>query len=219
MLSRRDLLVGFPGLCSILPRNVRSAERWMERHPEEWNPSDIQDVLNRSAWVREVTLISIPDAKEDPKQLKAQLPGPTQFKVLVRWESGLPVRLARHAASLPDKGVNRYTVSLTRLPLEYLAAAAAPSGRGSVDATQDAIAAQLTKSATIDRPGKETIRAEKAYWVYADFSPRVDIVFPRDKNAIEAEEWEITVGARVGDMLLRARFLLKEMVYRGELEL
>ena len=219
MLSRRDLLVGLPGLYSILPRNAYSAERWMERHPEEWNPSDIQDVLNRSAWVREVTLNSVPDPKEDPKQQKAQRPGLTQFKAVVRWESGLPVRLARRAASLPDKGVNRYIVSLTRLPLEYMAAAAAPSGRGSIDATQDAVAAQLTSSATIDRPGKEPIRAERAYWVYADFSPRVDVVFPRDKNPIAAEEWEATVNGRAGDFLVRARFSLKEMVYRGELEL
>jgi hypothetical protein len=162
-----------------------------------------------------VTLNSTPNAEETAKGGKERRPGVTEFKVLVRWESSLPVRLARRAAS-PDKGADHYIVSITRLPMEYLSAS---SGKGAAGAAQDAVAAQLASTCTIDRAGKGPIKAQKAYWAYADFSPRVDIVFPREGNPIGLADWEATVSGRVGDFLLRARFTLKQMVYRGELEL
>jgi hypothetical protein len=218
MPSRRDILKALPGLgCGLgLCASAFAAERWADRRPDEWSPSDIQDVLDRSPWVREVTLNSSPTAASQSNGKTARRPGITEFKVTVRWESGLPVRLARHLATLPDKGANRYTISITRMPLDYLTAAL---GLKSADETKAAVAKQLAETCTIDRDGKESIRAERAYWVYNDFSQRVDIVFPRDKNPVKLDDWEAAISGRAGDFLVRARFSLKQMVFRGELEL
>ncbi len=215
MLSRRDLLIIAPGSCLGLLSRASAAARWLDRNPNEWTPADVQDVLDRSAWIREVTLNSNPSAREQARGEKERRPSLSEFKVVVRWESGLPIRLARRLTSLPDKGVDRYVISVSRLPVEYIAASSALK---STEAAEAAIAAQLAGSCSIDRDGKESIRAERAYWVCSDFSQRLDLVFPRQKNLVRYEDWEATVSGRVGEFLLRARFSLKQMVYRGLLE-
>jgi hypothetical protein len=216
MLSRRNLLIAFPGACLGLSQRAIAADRWAGRRPEEWTPSDIQDVVDRSAWTREVTLSSVPATPGQPKGQSQPRASLSEFKVFVRWESGLPMRLARHTATLPDKGADRYMISVSRMPVEYMTAA---MGLKTADAAEAAIADQFASSCSINRDSRESIRAERAYWVYDNFSRRVNIVFPRAKNPIRLEDWEVTVSGRAGEFLLRARFSLNQMVYRGELEL
>src|SRR5215475_5191069 len=137
-INRRGfLLVPF-----CLPGLARAAENWMDRKPAEWTPDDIQIVLNHSAWVREASLGMDP-GDNSGRRKKKPAGRPTQFNILVRWESGLPVRLARKTATLPDAGVDRYVISVNRLPLPFLAAVLGVKPEQA--SAKDQIAAELGK--------------------------------------------------------------------------
>ena len=116
-LNRRGFLLA----PFFVPRLASAAQRWLDRKPAEWTPDDIQTILNRSAWVREARLGTHP-ADGERRQQKQGGSRLTEFNILVRWESGLPVRLARRIATLPDAGVDRYVISVSRLPLPFLSA-------------------------------------------------------------------------------------------------
>jgi hypothetical protein len=222
--TRRDFLAASSGIAALYPLVGRCASTWEDRNPPEWTPEDIQIILNRSAWTREVTLEVTPSAAA-PGQPAKRPQGhgvPIDFKALVRWESGLPVRLARRADPRSDKAGGQYQLSINRLPLAFIEQT---SGSGMVHPDQGAsvmtpeIAAQIAQNSTLERTGKNAIRANHAEWVEAEFSPRVVIFFPLGKDPIQAEDREVSLVSQVGALGVRARFLLKDMVYRGKLEL
>ncbi len=212
--TRRDFLIA----CSVLPQLAGATARWLHEKPSNWRPDDIEAILNHSAWVREAPLEMDPATAGSAKKVKQGQGLPTDFTVLVRWESGLPVRLARGKTSLPGEQLDHYEVSVSRLPLAFLAAI---SGRKpGEDLGSAEVAVLLAKSTTIERTGKDPLRAEHAEWINADFSPRISISFPRpQKDPIQLADWDVAVVGRIGMSMFRARFPLRPMVYRGKLEL
>jgi len=211
---------------ALLPSFGYATATWEDRNPWEWTPEDIQTVLNHSAWVREVSLEINPPAETPgrprPKSSRASHGLATEFKAVVRWESGLPVRLARKTATLPDKGVGQYIVSISRLPLEFIEQS---SGNGTIHHDQGAgldktaLAERVAKASSLQRTGKDTIAASHGEWVESDFSPRVVIFFPLGDKPIQPEDREVGLVSQIGALAVRARFSLKEMVYRDRLEL
>ena len=224
--NRRDFLLATSGAMALLPRFGYASATWEDRNPWEWTPQDIQTVLNHSAWVREVSLEinSLVDTsgRAKPKSSRPNHGLPTEFKAVVRWESGLPVRLARKTATLPDKGVGQYMVSVSRLPLEFIEQS---SGNGTISHDQGAgldktaLAERFAKNSLIERVGKDPIKANHAEWVEADFSPRVVIFFPLGEKPIQPEDREVDLVSQIGALVIRAKFFLKDMVYRDRLEL
>jgi len=199
---------------------------WEDRNPWEWTPEDIQTVLNHSAWVREVSLEINPPV-ETPGHARPKSSRPahglqTEFRSVVRWESGLPVRLARKTATLPDKGVGQYILSVSRLPLEFIEQS---SGSGTIHHDQGAgldktaLAERVAKASSLQRSGKDAIPASHGEWVESDFSPRVVVFFPLSEKPIQPEDREVDLVSQVGALVIRAKFSLKEMVYRDRLEL
>jgi hypothetical protein len=211
---------------ALLPPFGHATARWEDRNPWEWTPEDIQTVLNHSAWVREVSLEINPPVETPghpkPKSSRPNHGVATEFRAVVRWESGLPVRLARKTASLPDKGVGQYMLSVSRLPLEFIEQS---SGNGTIHRDQGAgldktaLAERVAKSSSLQRSGKDAIPANHAEWVESDFSPRVVIFFPLSEKPIQPEDREVDLVSQIGALVVRARFSLKEMVYRDRLEL
>src|SRR5262249_9224466 len=183
-----------------------------------WTPEDILTILNRSAWVREVPL-ELPSAESGTTRgTKSGRGSPTQFSVVVRWESGLPVRLARRIATPAGSVPERYVVSVSRLPLASLGAYA--GRQHGEELSKSEVAAHLAATAVIEQGGKGmAIRAEKAEWQVSELSQRVNISFPRSQNPIELAEGDVVVAGQMGGLGFKARFALKPMVYREKLEL
>jgi len=219
--TRRDFLVASTGVVALFRSVGRSAGTWEDRNPPEWTPEDIQIILNHSAWTREVALEITPAAAAPGRATSNQKQGrgvPIEFKALVRWESGLPVRLARRAAPVPAQ----YQLSINRLPLTFIEQT---SGSGMVHRDQGEsvmtpeVAARIAQNSFLQRNGKVPILANHAEWIEADFSPRVVIFFPLGADPISPEDREVSLVSQVGNLGVRARFVLKDMVYRGKLEL
>jgi hypothetical protein len=226
--TRRDFLVASSGAAALIPWVGLASGPWEDRNPPEWTPEDIQTILNRSAWTREVSLEVTPSptapgrVTSNRQQQNHGRGVPIDFKALVRWESGLPVRLARRGDPRSEKTGGQYQLSINRLPLAFIEQT---SGTGMVHNDQGAsvmtpeVAERVAQNSTLDRTGKNPIRANHAEWIEAEFSPRIVIFFPLGADPIQAEDKEVNLVSQIGTLGVRARFTLKEMVYRGRLEL
>jgi hypothetical protein len=222
--TRRDFLCASSGVLAFFPPTGLAAEAWVEKKPGEWSPKDIQTILNQSPWAREARL-----EMNAPTASPGGMPGgqreiggmPAEFKVLVRWESGLPIRLARKNISPPNNPPGQYVLSISRLPTAYIAIASGGNrGRGAEkDPSRAELAERIAQSTTLQREGKDPISANHAEWAEDDFSPRMMIFFPLPRQPIRLEDREVGLICQIGAFVVRARFSLKRMVYRGALEL
>jgi len=219
------------GVLAFFPPTGLAAIGWVDKKPTEWNPSDIQTILNRSPWTREAGLEFTPDAIDagggktgrratavEGLRDKRTLTG---FKVLVRWESGLPIRQARRPTSPASNDTAHYVLSISRVPMAFLAALS-PGGQARPDATNgpnEEDVARIAQFSSIQRDGQDPIPADHADWSASDFESRIMISFSKGRQPIELPDREVIFVSRIGDLIVRAPFILKEMVYRGELEL
>lgn len=229
--SRRDFILASSGALAFFPPLGLAAKGWRDKKPTEWSPADIDTILDRSGWTREAVpeftpaAIESGDGKGGRKASAAEglrdkrtLP---EFKILVRWESGLPIRLARRT-SAPVNDTTHYALSMSRVPMAFMAAlSTGGSGRQGAKDTPDLtdIATRVAQFSSIERDGKDPIHADQAYWMESDFESRIMINFSKGRQPIELTEREVTFVSRIGDLIVRAPFFLKEMMYRGKLEL
>lgn len=218
-LDRREVLRLSLGLGGYAVRQLHGEDKWPEKKPEEWTPADVQTILNDSAWVRQARLLMDSSALADRAERDSRRV-PTEFAAIVRWESGLPVRLARRAAS--SSGTPQYLLSISRLPLPYMGGMSGRQpGRAAIDEgiIRNEIATQLAQTARIERPGKDQIAATGAVWLEIAFAQAILISFPHGPQPISLQDGEVTLAARAGSFTLSTRFPLHSMVYRGKLEL
>ncbi len=225
--SRRQFLLASTGVLACLPGG-RAAETWMDKKPSEWDSDDIQTILSHSGWARvtspELTPSSLRAGEKKGKRVAAaeglrDKRTLTDFKVLVCWESGLPVRLARKAISPSGDTAPHYVLSMSRMPIAFMSALVGGGKAGKESADKQEIADQILKTSSLQREGKNPIPADRANWVESEFEPRVVISFPQDRQTIEFADRTVTFTTQIGTLVIRALFPLKDMFYRGNLEL
>ena len=180
---------------------------------------DIQAILNRSPWVKgvypELSSAWLHSLEKGGKRIVAaegirDKRTLTEFTVTVRWESGLPVRLARKSADLPA----HYVLSASRIPLAFMAAMA-----GAQVKDRETLVRQMEQTSSLQWGREPPIPADHAAWTESDFEPRVVISFPRGGRPPAPSDGAVTFASQMGFLLLRASFPLRKMVYRGKLEL
>ena len=147
----------------------------------------------------------------------------SEFTCQVRWESGLPMRLARRLTPGPrvtdDKS---YVLSINNLPVAFLADSLGQiSGRlgQNEDRVKDNITTQLRESALLQPEGKEPIHAVRADWVNGNFKSSVMVTFSASEHPIQLSDGQVIFSSQIGVFRLTAAFSLKRMTYRGKLEL
>jgi hypothetical protein len=156
----------------------------------------------------------------------AMMSAPSLPPVTVRWESAEPVRNAEGRTKFPPEvlaEINRvaaqyYILSLTGVQNR-------PSRRGGpggpeaqANSEQGAAAAPQFRSISIQRKGKDPVMPEKALSVSTPDGPVVIMLFNR-KDEITNADNEVTFEANTGMMSIKTKFKLKDMNYRGKLEL
>jgi hypothetical protein len=218
--SRRSFLCACSGVLTLFSGTGHTAGEWMSTHPEEWTPADIQAILNRSPWVKgvypELSPAWLRSLEKRGKRIVAaegirDKRTLTEFTVLVRWESGLPVRLARKSADVPA----HYVLSVSRIPLAFMAAMAG----GAQPKDKEALSRQMLLTSSLQWGGEAPIPADHAAWTESEFEPRVVISFPRGAQPLAAPGGTVTFTSQMGLLLIRASFPLRKMVYRDKLEL
>lgn len=226
-VTRRDLIRTAGGLsvgAAFRAQLLAAPEFWNQTQPQDWTAEEVRELLTRSPWAKpasidnkgEVGTLGGPRRTrrsngEGPPGGAAPANAPRiDWRAIVRWESALPVRLAMKDVAVEDFQ-NFYVLTLIgNLP------SAMPSGDS--DAAQEALT-YLKEATTLSHKGDavhlDHLESERHSTVSEAgtrfyFSRKLDLM-PKDKEAV--------FETRIGPLNIRCRFPLRDMTYRGQLEL
>lgn len=141
-----------------------------------------------------------------------------QMKALVRWETAAPIRDASKRQLLRDPS-GSYVISVSGLP--RMDAPGAGRGVPSEDAADGndrsrTMAESPRETTFLQRKGKESIAT-----VHTESGADGTLLFyfPNDTDPISLDDREVVFRTKLGPLELKARFVPKEMRYRGKLTL
>jgi hypothetical protein len=140
---------------------------------------------------------------------------PVKFRVLTRWETAKPVRLAG-GPEVPEPTGQFYVIRLRGLPL--MPASKVTPGEPVSD-PNEAILQALKIGSQLERSGKAAIPCAHLFTGSGNMSTEVLLFFPRVADPITIADKVVTLESRFAVFHLAIKFPLKEMMYRGELAL
>ncbi len=159
---------------------------------------------------------SVPIGEEVPPVPNTDSGPPVQFRVLARWETAKPVRLAGRP-EVPEVTGQFYVVRLRGLPLMPPSKVApgdvAPNpNEGMLKAIKD--------GSRLERKDKPTIPCAHLFTGSGDKLNEVLLFFPRrEDDPITVADKLVTLESRFAAFHLSIKFPLKDMLYKGELSL
>lgn len=141
----------------------------------------------------------------------AERPGPPQpvFRLLVRWESALPVRAAEfkiHESGPPTLSDDGYTIAVYGIPGTYFKGDPRSLGE------------PLKGEAVLRRQGKKDVRPSVVEVFQFDRGVAAVYLFPLSAE-IGARDRTIEFSALIGRLQVSQTFLLDQMKLQGKLEL
>jgi len=210
-----------------LPSTIRlhgaaAKEFWDEKFPEDWTPGEIKQIMASSPWVQpaEVKFNGGPGGASGFSADGYFSPGdrviyegahaeksPGAFHALARWESAKPLCAAQKRT--PDGASDFYILSLTGdFPDELR------PRDGEDAASSEARVDMLRTSTKLDRKSGGPIYLARVQSIMGGelfYFPRMD--------PITASSKEVTFVTKMGPLEFKSKFVLKDMLYRGKLEL
>lgn len=224
MMTRRSALFSLAGLGRLASVALAAAakEFWDEKDPSQWSKEEIERMLNQSPWAKPASIsynTAVPGFSPGVFGRRSGLAtinrsggaattdggdGKLNFHAVIRWESSRPIRAAEK-------------MKLDEEPDAYVLAAIGDFPAGDVDETQpaheqrDAMLREFTK---LERHGAPTIYLERT----ESIGGGLRFYFSR-LEPITASNREIAFSTKMGPLEIKAKFLLKDMVYRGKLDL
>lgn len=226
--TRRSVVLRALGLGGAISLGAISAlgatakPFWEEKPPEQWTKDEIDQLLNNSPWAQKAAVNFdggpggaggfLYGGAISPSQ-RVQYEGahaeksPGAFHAVARWESARPLCQAQKRA--PDGAKDFYIIGLTGDFPD--AAKAAPDEAPSAAEER----AEMLRSHTLlERKGDGPL--------YLDHIQSIqdgEFFYFSRLDEIKASHKEITFTTKLGPMDFKAKFVLKDMVYRGKLEL
>jgi hypothetical protein len=158
---------------------------------------------------------STPIGEAPPPPPKPDPGRPVQFRVLARWESAKPVRLAG-APELPEFTGQFYVIRLRGLPLMP-----APKTRPEevVPNPNESMLQAIKAGSSLERKDKPGIRCDHLFMGSGNAASEVLLFFARGADPIQLADKLVTLESRFAPFHLTVKFPLKEMIYKGELAL
>jgi len=158
---------------------------------------------------------SVPIGEPVPRAPEA--PGePVQFRVLARWETAKPVRLAG-APEVTELTGQFYVVRLRGLPL--MSPPKVQPGEAAPPNPNEGMLPAIKAGSRLERAGKAPIPCAHLFTGSGNASTEVLLFFSRAADAITIADKVVVLESRFAVFHLSIKFSLKEMMYRGELAL
>lgn len=157
---------------------------------------------------------SVPIGEAPPLPPNPDPGHPVQFRVLVRWESAKPVRLAG-GPELPQLTGQFYVIRLRGLPLmppKTKPEEVAPN-------PNEGMLQAIEQGSRLERKDKPGIPCAHLFTGSGDAATEVLLVFPWGADPIQAADKLVTLESRFAPFYLSVKFPLKDMMYKGELAL
>ena len=174
--------------------------------------------MTDSPWGKDVTVALAPAGAPDPEKSDASAPpkGSETLTLNITWVSSLPIKqamlksrfdegdaVARSAQEILNSEEGNYIVVLTGLPLAIARSVYNP---------------EKLKQSSLNVDKKSPIQLAGA-----DFDPHggnVDVIFVFPKTSpITAEDMEVEVFLNFDRFQIRRKFSVKDMMYKGKLEM
>jgi hypothetical protein len=149
-----------------------------------------------------------------------------ELKTTVRWESSKAIRDGRKKTIHPDDAPF-YIVSVGPLPLtgnqsdsrDPAKESRGNTGQNSAEDRRKDLEQRLKEVTQLQRKGHDPIVPDRTAVVEGPSARILVFYFPRDPQPIQVDDKEVTFYTALGPMEVRARFALKDMMYRSQLEL
>jgi len=213
-------------------------EFWDKKPPSEWTTEEIDRLITRSPWAKEVIAEYLPQqaggAGQSGSGVGIGLPGmgrrrtgnrggagrgtASSYKGTVRWESARPI-LDAMKVPLPEQFANHYVISVNEIPLlsgrqNSTGAEEPPARQPSQDDPYD----NLKQFTTIQPKGKQLAQAGV---VHRQTGTGTSFLFGFSSELVplSMDDGEATFSTRLGQLTVKAKFTFKEMLYRGALAL
>ncbi len=142
---------------------------------------------------------------------------PALPKITIRWASAAPIReasaKAEQPAASPELSSQYYVVMAIGFPMRGPAPGQPPSQE-----FLQKMAESLRAVTVLKRKGKEPVAPARVGMARGAGGPIMVFLFPRDAR-LAAEDKEVEFATRSGRMEIKSEFKLKDMLYRGTLEL
>ena len=162
-------------------------------------------------------LKSVPIGDEiPPRPPKPGSEPPLQFRVLARWETAKPVRLAG-GPDVPEMTGEFYVIRLQGLPL-MPAPKPKPGELAPPDPNQGMLQA-IKLGSRLERAGKPAIPCAHLFTGSGNAATEVLLFFPRGADPITPADKIVTLESRFPIFHVSIKFPLKDMLYKGELAL
>jgi len=223
-MTRREILM--LSLAAVPALSSPAGEFWNEKKPEDWSEEEIQEMLTRSPWAKEGAvsvfggtggsllnrngamnrsgnMSSSGRQRSNTTQTQSGDAPDLRYKAIVRWQSALPIREA-----LKEKS----TVGLAD---SYIIAVVGDLAMGDPDADEAQRESRLDmmkQYTKLDRHGGAisltNIEPVKKLGTLFYFS-----------RAEPIKDGQVTFSTKMGPVEVKCKFAVKEMMYRGKLEL
>jgi hypothetical protein len=159
--------------------------------------------------------VSVPFGEAPPPVPSMQGPS-VEFRVLARWESALPVRLAG-GPELPQGTAQFYVVRLRGMPL--LPPPKVKDGAPPAPNPNLSMLDAIQRNTRIERKDKPALPCAHLLTGSGEAATELLLFFERGANPITSREKLVTLESRFGPFHLSVKFPLKDMVYKGALAL
>jgi len=158
---------------------------------------------------------SVPIGERPPPVPSTDTGQSVQFRVLARWESATPVRLAG-GPELPEETAKFYVIRLRGMPLLQT-----PKSKGgeSVPNPNLGMLEAIEKGSRIERKDKIAIPCSHLLTGSGESATELLLFFARGTDPITVGEKAVTLESRFGPFHLSVKFPLKDMMYKGVLAL
>ncbi len=218
--------LAMPLAAIAIPRRVFAKDFWNDRKPEEWTSAEVKELLSKSPWAKDAAITdngqvgnlgSPRSARRGRAETSAGGTGTASssvpkitWKAIVRWESGLLVRDALKA-SAPKDFQDFYVLNVVgNIPSPV------PSGNEPEDRSSMAYLKEVTK---LSHKGDEIHMARVELAPASDVSPAGTRFYFSRMLALMPEDKEAEFVTKIGPLDLKCKFTLKDMLYKGGLDL
>lgn len=215
MITRRNALIAALGIPSLAQLQAASDEFWNKKNPQDWTPEEVKEMLNASPWAKPASIsynnkardiFDIPYGGAVTGTSHNEPPSKTAdagFHGVVRWESANTIR-AVAKGNAGDDIAHFYILALIGdFP-------SAGSSGGESEGRQQ----MLREFTKLERKGDSPI-----YLDHVEPLARGTLFFFSRIEPIRLSNKEITFTTKMGPLEIKAKFPLKEMMYRGKLDL
>ena len=134
----------------------------------------------------------------------------------VRWESAKPVVEAMKAP-LPDAFANHYVISISGFPLNGGRRRSQDDSDSNSSQSTDDMLDQLKSLTYLQPKGRDGAQPGVVQKSPSSGGGTVLFGFSKEMLALKAEDKEVTFSTKLGRLLVKTKFNLKDMMYHGEL--